>query len=544
MTDAISSKAWFRMAVAFVCLFCGLGVGCGTEVSESAFDEYESVKFNFNGESDEEFGEGAEPIAAEEDIVDFDLAEETDYPSECLGKVYYPDDDGDGFGRHEYAYVACPGDLVPQGFVLEREEGFDCDDTNAQVNPAGDETCDLLDNDCSGAVDDIPPKVCYAPSALGACPGKLTCTEGQTFCDAKEPELEVCDGVDNNCNWSIDEGCSCLDGATQPCGSDVGQCAAGSQTCIAGQWGVCAGNSGPFEEVCDNLDNNCDGDVDELLVLKQSCGMSQVGICTSGTEYKVCDEGAYTDWMGCDAVFPEEENCMDGLDNDCDGDVDTGCCTPDEVADLVECPFEPNSLVFVIDNSGSMSDNDPNDIRYSGLLSVIELLSDEDQATVVAFNTDPLSTGPFTEDKEVLESYLNQAQVYGLGPWGYDGGTAIGKAIVEGAMPLLGQGDHRRTIILLTDGETGSDDLYQHPPTTVGTLAKAHDIRVYAIGLGNSVDEDYLEQISNGNYYPVDSANGIPAIYENVFLSIGYQSWGECQADGTWKQVIGDCGEF
>ena len=162
---------------------------------------------------------------------------------------------------------------------------------------------------------------------------------------------------------------------------------------------------------------------------------------------------------------------------------------------------------------------------------------------MVAFNDHLMTGGPFTGDKDELEDYIYDAQKYGLSSWGYDGGTAIGKAIVEGALPLFAQTSYRRTVIVLTDGETSSEDYGKYPPAMVGSLAGAHDTTVYAIGLGDNVDEDYLELISKGNYFSVDSADGIPAIYEDVFLSIGYASWRECQGDGTWMTVTGDCGE-
>ena len=69
--------------------------------------------------------------------------------------------------------------------------------------------------------------------------------------------------MDNNCDGTADEGCSCINGDTQTCGSDVGECQSGIQTCSSGSWGACVGEIAPTAEICDGLDNNCDGTADE-----------------------------------------------------------------------------------------------------------------------------------------------------------------------------------------------------------------------------------------------------------------------------------------
>jgi hypothetical protein len=148
--------------------------------------------------------------------------------------------------------------------------------------PNGPEICDGVDNDCNGTVDDNLTDTGGACSAgTGACraDGTEECNGGVLECNAVAGTGtdEICDGVDNDCDGTADEN---LTRATT-CG--VGECSGntGTETCTAGVWGndTCDPLAGATAEVCDNLDNDCDGEVDECV-----CVPTGPEICTVVSE--------------------------------------------------------------------------------------------------------------------------------------------------------------------------------------------------------------------------------------------------------------------
>ncbi|MEO7329711.1 MAG: MopE-related protein, partial [Minicystis sp.] len=212
----------------------------------------------------------------------------------------------------------CQPSSCSDGVKNGDETGVDCGGACAVP-----EVCNGVDDDCDGSVDEgLGATTC----GIGACQRvQANCVGGQLkSCVPGAPTIEQCDGVlDDDCDGVVDDGCDCVNGAEQGCytGSPttlgVGLCHGGTQTCALGQWGACAGELTPAAEICDGKDNDCNGQMDEGLG-STICGVGQCQVMVQN-----CVAGHA---QSCTAGLPTAEIC-DGKDNDCNGQVDDGLGT-------------------------------------------------------------------------------------------------------------------------------------------------------------------------------------------------------------------------
>ena len=192
--------------------------------------------------------------------------------------------------------------------------GNDCADADSTINPGADNDIDGADScaDC----DDFN-------TALNLDDAD---SDGYTTCDGDcndDPFIgntiypgatEICDGLDNDCNNLADEG---NPGSGGSCGTGLpGICAAGTEQCQGGSL-VCVQNFLPQTEICNGLDDDCNGQVDEGDPGGGgSCATGLPGIGAAGTEQ--CQGGSL---VCVQDNSPQTEIC-NGLDDDCDGSVD------------------------------------------------------------------------------------------------------------------------------------------------------------------------------------------------------------------------------
>jgi len=268
------------------------------------------------------------------DEADNDCNGQTD---EGVTNTYYRDDDGDGWGGFAGTTEGC---TVPEGYA---EDLGDCNDADTAYHPGAteDDCTDPEDYNCDGSVE-------YADVDGDGWPACEDCDDTEA---AVNPDAtEICNSIDDDCDGDIDDNDADVDLSTATTwygdtdGDGYGDLSSTSLSCAVPTGSVsnssdCDDTAAAIHpaatEVCDDLDNDCDGLVDDDdSGVDTSTGTTFYtdsdgdGYGTSASSVMACDapSGTVTSDADCDdtddTISPDAIEVCDTVDNDCDGHID------------------------------------------------------------------------------------------------------------------------------------------------------------------------------------------------------------------------------
>lgn len=167
------------------------------------------------------------------------------------------------------------------------------------------------------------------------------------------------------------------------------------------------------------------------------------------------------------------------------------------------------TAVLTLDGSGSMSGSDPNRKRNEAAKALVQRMSSQDKAAVSWFSSGFTPVQGLTSDKSLLNSAIDKATKA-------SGGTRLWLAGVKSIEQIQSVSGNNKVIVLFTDGRDSSNR------APLITAAKAANVRVFMIGLGNSsaINVAAMQDVANqtgGFYKNVDDAQNLIDLFDSAF---------------------------
>jgi large repetitive protein len=273
--------------------------------------------------------------------------------------LWFADTDSDGFGNSSVSKLSC---VQPLNYV---NDSTDCNDLDSLIHPGATDICDGIDNNCDGYVDNGSTFTFYLDSdndgyglassfITGDCTPPPGYVSNNTDCDDNNVFIypnatELCNNLDDNCNSLFDENFP-LKGT--PCdGTDSDNCTNGTWSCSSDGHGLECINENQVNiiEICDGIDNDCDSEIDEGTLCGDYPHMSSSCNGSAGCSY-LCDEN----YFDCNGILIDgcetSQNNLPYFYLDNDGD---GYGTPDSFVRACTAPIGYRT------HSGDCDDNNP-----------------------------------------------------------------------------------------------------------------------------------------------------------------------------------------